>query len=137
MFAKNFNILNTNICFHIIVVITAQPPIIFFNIFNFVQVSPELYGDNYPRFFTYWTVSNKISFNREKNCNIFLMLCNNNTVLINLSIYRLMFIKQLGVTIYYAPALFRLTIELQLGLQSLPFPHTIVDNSILAYWFGR
>lgn len=26
--------------------------------FNFfLQVSPELYGDNYPRFFTYWTVS--------------------------------------------------------------------------------
>jgi len=23
----------------------------------FLQVSPELYGDNYPRFFTYWTVS--------------------------------------------------------------------------------
>lgn len=27
------------------------------NSFNFLQVSPELYGDNYPRFFTYWTVS--------------------------------------------------------------------------------
>uniref|UniRef100_A0A2N9IQW3 Neprosin PEP catalytic domain-containing protein n=1 Tax=Fagus sylvatica TaxID=28930 RepID=A0A2N9IQW3_FAGSY len=25
------------------------------NSFNFLQVSPELYGDNYPRFFTYWT----------------------------------------------------------------------------------
>ncbi|KAK7848502.1 hypothetical protein CFP56_004909 [Quercus suber] len=60
-------------------------------------ISPELYGDNYPR---------------------------------------LMLIKQPGVTIYYAPALFRLAIELQLGLQSLPLPHTMVDNSILAYWFG-
>ncbi|KAL0385507.1 UNVERIFIED_CONTAM: hypothetical protein Sradi_2945000 [Sesamum radiatum] len=27
----------------------------------FCSVSPELYGDNYPRFFTYWTTNNKIA----------------------------------------------------------------------------
>nr|POE78710.1 protein aspartic protease in guard cell 2 [Quercus suber] len=58
------------------------------------------------------------------------------TILGSLLIGLLMLIKQPGVTIYYAPALFRLAIELQLGLQSLPLPHTMVDNSILAYWFG-
>lgn len=29
---------------------------------HILQVSPELYGDNYPRFFTYWTVSIMTTF---------------------------------------------------------------------------
>lgn len=36
------------------------------------QVSPELYGDSYPRFFTYWTVS----INKEKERKLYFILFN-------------------------------------------------------------
>ncbi|KAL9305704.1 putative neprosin [Arabidopsis thaliana] len=75
------------------------------------QVSPELYGDNYPRFFTYWT-----------------FLCFGD---------RTMHIKQQVATISCVPVLSKPIVRLRLELPSLPRLHTRVDNSILLCLFGR
>jgi hypothetical protein len=75
----------------------------------FFQVSPELYGDNYPRFFTYWTVSIIIIFGYNPLLlnSLFLFTSYKYTIF---KFDRRMHIKQLDVTIYYVRDLFKQTI---------------------------
>lgn len=99
-----------------------------------LQVSPELYGDNYPRFFTYWTVCiQTIHTHRKIQSYTVTKGRNTNGIVFN----RRMRIKQRDVIIYCVRVLSKSTIRLlseQQYLRGLPTP---ASNLILALWFGR
>jgi len=75
----------------------------------YFQVSPELYGDNYPRFFTYWTVSIIYFFGYNPLLlSSFFPFTSYKYMIFQFN--RRMHIKQLDVTIYYVQDLFKQTI---------------------------
>jgi len=106
------------------------------------QVSPDLYGDNNTRLFTYWTVSfehyyvNILEYICTSACH-FVSLIVDSWLLCYLMFCRVMRTKQQGATTCCAPGSFRLTARLPWVPASSQPQATLAPNMISVYWSGR
>lgn len=113
------------------------------------QVSPDLYGDNNTRLFTYWTVSLTSSVSLAHIIiNVFLYLSSRHYSAIEASTHwlallcyclfcRVMHTRRQGATTYCALVSFRLTARSPWGLAFSPSRTMQAPNMISASWSGR